>query len=94
MVSKINITEFIERVKRNTKLGNPKIKGTPFALISRAGESDNFFLEHTLNQNLYLPKMQLFFQHHILFQVKLIQKMILKLRLFMKLSLLELVIIG
>ncbi len=43
MVSKFNITEFIERLKRNTKLGNPKIKGTPFALISRAGESDKFF---------------------------------------------------
>lgn len=43
MVSKINITEFIERLKRNTKLGNPKIKGTPFAVISRPGESDKTF---------------------------------------------------
>ncbi len=43
MVSKINITEFRERLNRNTKLGNPKIKGTPFAVISKSGDSNKTF---------------------------------------------------
>jgi hypothetical protein len=43
MVSKINITEFIERLNKNTKLGNPKIKGTPFAVLSISRESEKLF---------------------------------------------------
>ena len=43
MISKINIVEFRERLNKNTKLGNPKIKGTPFAVISISGESDKTF---------------------------------------------------
>ncbi|MEL1247361.1 hypothetical protein [Flavobacterium helocola] len=43
MVSNINITEFIERLNKNTKLGNPKIKGTPFAVISISGETNKPF---------------------------------------------------
>ena len=40
MVSKINITEFRERLSKNTKYGNPKIKGTPFAVFSIFVESN------------------------------------------------------
>ena len=61
MVSKFNITEFIERVKRNTKLGNPKIKGTPFALISRAGESDKFFFGTYTKSKFILTENATFF---------------------------------
>ncbi len=43
MISKISITEFRERLNRNTKLGNPKIKGTPFAVITKSGESEKPF---------------------------------------------------
>ena len=43
MVSKINIVEFRERFHKNTKLGNPKIKGTPFAVLTIAGESEKPF---------------------------------------------------
>ena len=43
MISKINIIEFRERLNKNTKLGNPKIKGTPFAITSISGESDKTF---------------------------------------------------
>ena len=43
MISKINSIEFIERLNKNTKLGNPKIKGTPFAITSISGESDKTF---------------------------------------------------
>jgi hypothetical protein len=43
MVSKINIVEFRERLNKNTKLGNPKIKGTPFAVLTISGESEKPF---------------------------------------------------
>jgi len=43
MISKINITEFAERLNKNTKLGNPKIKGTPFAVLTISGESEKPF---------------------------------------------------
>ena len=43
MISKINIIEFRERLNKNTKLGNPNIKGTPFAVISKPGESNKTF---------------------------------------------------
>lgn len=43
MVSKINIAEFIERLSKNTKYGNPKIKGTPFSVFSMFGESNKSF---------------------------------------------------
>ncbi|WP_445717743.1 hypothetical protein [Flavobacterium sp.] len=43
MISKINSIEFIERLNKNTKLGNPKIKGTPFAEISISRETNKPF---------------------------------------------------
>ena len=43
MVSKINITEFRERLHKNTKIGNPKIKGTPFAVLTISGVSEKPF---------------------------------------------------
>lgn len=43
MISKINFIEFIERLNKNTKLGNPKIKGTPFAVLTISGESEKPF---------------------------------------------------
>jgi hypothetical protein len=43
MVTKISIVEFKERLVKNTKYGNPKIKGTPFAVFSISGESNKSF---------------------------------------------------
>ena len=43
MISKINITEFRERLHKNTKIGNPKTKGTPFAVLTITGESEKPF---------------------------------------------------
>ncbi len=43
MVSKISITEFRERLIKNTKYGNPKIKGTPFAVFSISRDSKKSF---------------------------------------------------
>jgi hypothetical protein len=43
MVSNISIIEFRERLVKNTKYGNPKIKGTPFAVFSISGELNKSF---------------------------------------------------
>ncbi|WP_291104263.1 MULTISPECIES: hypothetical protein [unclassified Flavobacterium] len=43
MILKINITEFRERLNKNTKYGNPKIKGTPFGAFYIFGESNKIF---------------------------------------------------
>jgi len=43
MISKINILEFSESLKNNTQYGNPKIKGTPFAIFSVFSESNKIF---------------------------------------------------
>ena len=74
MISKINITEFRERLHKNTKIGNPKIKGTPFAVLTIFGESEKPFLEHSIKLNLNLLKTQLYSQHLSPFQEKLTQK--------------------
>ncbi len=38
MISRLNTRDFINRLKDNTKYGNPKIKGTPFAGYVKYGE--------------------------------------------------------
>lgn len=43
MISKINIAQFRERLNENTKYGNPRIKGTPFAVFSISGKSNKSF---------------------------------------------------
>ncbi len=56
MVSKISIVEFKERLVKNTKFGNPKIKGTPFAVFSIFGESNKFFFGTYNDTNFKLTK--------------------------------------
>ena len=43
MVSKINTAEFRARLNKNIKYGNPKIKGTPFAVFTIFGASNKIF---------------------------------------------------
>ena len=43
MISKIDISEFRDRLKLNTKYGNPKIKGTPFIIFTAYNETDKMF---------------------------------------------------
>ena len=50
MTSEINIEEFRKRLKLNTKLGNPKISGTPFHAFNMFGQKDKKFYG-SLNQN-------------------------------------------
>lgn len=43
MISKIGIEEFRTRLKTNTKLGNPKISGSPLHAFNMIGEKDKMF---------------------------------------------------
>ena len=43
MQSNINITEFRNRLKNNTKIGHPKLKLSPFAMFSMFGDSSKIF---------------------------------------------------
>ncbi|WP_417939868.1 hypothetical protein [Flavobacterium sp. RS13.1] len=50
MISQIGIDEFRKRLELNTKLGNPKISGTPFHAFNMVGEKNKLFFGR-LNQN-------------------------------------------
>ena len=43
MQSSVNITEFRNRLKGNTKIGHPKLKLSPFAIFSMFGDSSKIF---------------------------------------------------
>jgi len=50
MISQIDIQEFRERLKTNTKLGNPKISSSPLHAFNMIGEKDKLFFG-SINQN-------------------------------------------
>ncbi|MHC0440844.1 hypothetical protein [Flavobacterium sp. 3-210] len=50
MISQIGIEEFRKRLKQNTKLGNPKISGSPLHAFNLIGEKDKLFYGYS-NQN-------------------------------------------
>lgn len=50
MISQIGIAEFRKRLKLNTKIGNPKISGTPFHAFNMIGEKDKKFYGR-INEN-------------------------------------------
>ncbi|WP_026729059.1 hypothetical protein [Flavobacterium denitrificans] len=50
MISQLNIEEFRKRLKLNTKLGNPKISGSPLHAFNLIGEKNKLFYGYS-NQN-------------------------------------------
>ena len=61
MISKINIIEFSRNLQNNTKYGNPKIKGTPFAVFTLIGDSNKIFFGNYNKTNFALTKNATFF---------------------------------
>ena len=61
MISKINSVEFSKCLQNNTKYGNPKIKGTPFAVFTVLGESNKMFFGTYNKTNFELTKNATFF---------------------------------
>lgn len=51
MTSQISIEEFRKRLKLNTKLGNPKISGSPLHAFNIIGEKDKLFFGNVNNND-------------------------------------------
>jgi len=63
MTSELNISDFKYRLNYHTKIGDPQIKGTPFAIFTVFGQSGkkfygdfNNFHYHILFKGLLNPK--------------------------------------
>jgi hypothetical protein len=56
MTSKLTLTDFRQKLQSNTKIGNPNIKGTPFAGYVKLGESDKVFFGQFNNTSFKLTK--------------------------------------
>jgi len=80
MISNINITDFRERLNKNTKLGNPKIKGTPFAVISKSGETNKVFFGKYNKTKFQLTENTILFPTPFILSGEINSKMILKLK--------------
>ena len=68
MTSNLNITDFIKRLKENTKSGNPKIKGTPFAIFTIFGKTRMKFYGEYTDSDFRLTKNAILFQIPYIFE--------------------------
>lgn len=56
MISKLNKTDFINRLKDNIKIGNPRIKGTPLSFSNMFDKTNEKFYGEYSNSNFQLTK--------------------------------------
>ncbi len=56
MTSELSISDFKYRLNYHTKIGNPQIKGTPFAIFTVFGQSGKEFYGDFDNSNFQLTK--------------------------------------
>ena len=56
MISKLNKSDFFKRLEQNTKIGDPKIKGTPFAVFTMFGKTRMKFYGEYTNSDFRLTK--------------------------------------
>lgn len=56
MISKLNKSDFKKRLEQNTKIGDPKIKGTPFAVFTMFGKTRMKFYGDYTDSNFRLTK--------------------------------------
>ncbi len=56
MISKLNKSDFVKRLEQNTKIGDPKIKGTPFAVLTMFGKTRMKFYGEYSSSNFRLTK--------------------------------------
>lgn len=68
MVSKLNKSEFIKRLEQNTKIGDPKIKGTPFAVLTMFGMSRKKFYGEYTETDFQLTKNAVIFTIPYIFE--------------------------
>lgn len=68
MISKLNKSDFIKRLEQNTKIGDPKIKGTPFAVFTMFGETRMKFYGEYTNSDFRLTKNAILYPIPYIFQ--------------------------
>lgn len=76
MISQIGIDEFRKRLELNTKLGNPKISGTPFHAFNMVGEKNKLFFGR-LNQNDFKITSNAYHRVYLIFSEIHLKKQIL-----------------
>ena len=64
MESNLSISEFREMLKNSTKVGNPKIKLSPFTMLTGLGESSKTFFGVFDDKSFYLTTNFGFFQRN------------------------------
>lgn len=74
MTSNLNKTDFIKRLKENTKIGDPKIRGTPFAIFTIFGKTRMKFYGEYTDSEFRLTKNAILFQIPYIFEGTLISK--------------------
>lgn len=68
MISKLNKSDFIKRLEQNTKIGDPKIKGTPFAVFTMFGKTRMKFYGEYTNSDFRLTKNAILYPIPYIFQ--------------------------
>lgn len=68
MISKLNKSDFIERLEQNTQIGDPKIKGTPFAVLTIFGKKRMKFYGEFTNSDFRLTKNAILYPIPYIFQ--------------------------
>ncbi|PRY85418.1 hypothetical protein BY457_1472 [Marinilabilia salmonicolor] len=74
MISNLNRTDFIKRLEENTKIGNPKIIGTPFGIFTIFGKTKMKFYGEYTDSAFRLTKNAILFQIPYIFEGTLISK--------------------
>lgn len=74
MISKLNTSEFIKRLEENTKIGDPNIKGTPFAILTMFGQTKKKFFGEYSDSNFRLTKNAILYPIPYIFEGKLKSK--------------------
>ncbi len=74
MISNLNRTDFIKRLEENIKVGDPKLKGTPFALFTIFGKTSMKFYGEYTDSEFRLTKNAILFQIPYIFEGTLISK--------------------
>ena len=71
MISNLNRKDFINRLEQNTKIGDPKIKGTPFAVFTMFGKTRMKFYGEYTDSDFRLTKNAMLFQIPYIFEGRL-----------------------
>jgi hypothetical protein len=74
LISKLNKSEFINRLEENTKIGNPELKGSPFLILTIFGKANRKFYGTFDESNFKLTKNSILLPLPYIFEGKIKSK--------------------